>query len=116
VQYPQRDGIEEILNHYRRSLLLIRLILGIFGLVLALESYFLRANISIPQPNLNIDVPSNQQDYSSPGWSNDSSDSGGGWWDGGGGGDSNWDNGSWDSGGGGDSGSWDSGGGDSGSW
>ncbi len=104
------------MRHYQRGLLL-RLILGILGLVLALESYSLRP-ISLPQPNTN--PSSDQRDYSSPGWSNDSSDSGGGGWDFGDDGDSGsgWDSGGggWDSGGGGDSGSWDSGGGDSGSW
>jgi len=105
------------MNPYRRGLFL-RLILGILGFALALESIFLSPSISIPRPNVDTGSSSYPQDTSGPGWVNDSSDSGGGGWDVGGSSDSSWDSGSggWDSGGGGDSGSWDSGGGDSGSW
>jgi hypothetical protein len=106
-------------DQYKR-ILLLRLILAILGIILALESFFLRMSMGAIFPstifsvstysgNNNSDYYDDQDYSSSPSWSNDSSDSGDGWDSGSG--DSGWDSG-------GDSGSWDSGGdgGDSGSW
>jgi hypothetical protein len=109
-----------------RSTQLLRLILGIMGLVLALKSCLAGTPISSVETNgdTNPSYPSNDSGWYSDsddqdsGWdfgSDDDSDSGG--WDFGSDDDSGWDSGGdWDFGGGGDSGSWDSDGGDSGSW
>jgi hypothetical protein len=115
------------MDRYKR-ILILRLVLAVFGVILALESLVLKLNIRLGIPSFSsvqvstynwYDNNNPDQDYSSDQSSYDySSDTGNSWdsgdsgWDSGG---SGWsDNNGWDSGG--DSGSWDSGGGDSGSW